>query len=96
MDKFLGHSIGYWIKLNSQARSLGIDKYIEEIVELRGKIHFYESRLREMAKILPKETEYKDPTLQTEEAMTANHQEDTDMEARLDDTQTDDINSDNY
>lgn len=32
---------------------------------------------------------------ETEEAMTANHQEDTDMEARLDDTQIDDISSDN-
>lgn len=51
MDQFLGHEISYWLELEKRAKSLEAVKFIEEIVELRGKIAFYESRIEQMHKV---------------------------------------------
>lgn len=50
---FLGHSADYWMDL--ERRFLEVQEnprcgeLLEEIVKLRGKISFYESRIAEMA-----------------------------------------------
>ncbi len=49
---YLGHPIEYWIELQDKADQLGVVKWLEEIAELRGKVSFYESRVKEMNKFL--------------------------------------------
>lgn len=50
MDKFLGHTIEYWIELDKKAEDLGVVNWLAEIAELRGKVSYYESRIEEMNK----------------------------------------------
>lgn len=45
---FLGKDTAYWMELQQRAEELKVDKLIEEISMLRGKISFYESRLDEL------------------------------------------------
>lgn len=47
-DMFLGHTVAYWMDLNKRPRELAVEDLIEEIVKLRGKISFYESRISDM------------------------------------------------
>lgn len=51
---FLGHEIPYWLELEKKARKLKEVSLIEEISFLRGKVNFYESRLRQMNELLTK------------------------------------------
>jgi hypothetical protein len=49
---FLGHTFKYWNELNSKAEaihdgSLYLPRLLEEIAELRGKVSFYEARVKE-------------------------------------------------
>ena len=48
MDTYLGHDIKYWSELESKAQELGAVKWLEEIADLRAKVSFYESRIKEM------------------------------------------------
>jgi hypothetical protein len=48
MTEFLGHSIGYWLELESLVVQKGVSRLIQEIVDLRSKVSFYESRVEEM------------------------------------------------
>ncbi len=47
-DLFLGQSIEYWIELERQTKSLNYTHLIEEIARLRGRVSFYEQRIKEM------------------------------------------------
>ena len=52
--KFLGHSAGYWIELEKKAEILDVADFIQEIADLRGKVNFYESRIRQMCLVMKK------------------------------------------
>jgi hypothetical protein len=55
MDKdtlFMGHKIDYWLELEQRANTLDSSKWIEEISKLRGKISFYESRVKQMVEVI--------------------------------------------
>ena len=43
--EFFGHTTSYWLELQRRAAELDITDWIEEVVELRGRVAFYESRL---------------------------------------------------
>jgi hypothetical protein len=52
-DKFLGESIPYWIELRRRVDCAGLNSLrtsalLAEIHELRGRLSFYESRIKEM------------------------------------------------
>lgn len=47
-DKFLGQEIKYWVELQKKAEELGVVDWLKEIAELRAKVGFYESRIKEM------------------------------------------------
>jgi hypothetical protein len=52
-DRFLGESIGYWIELRRRVEMTGLTSIrtsalVAEINELRGRLSFYESRIKEM------------------------------------------------
>jgi hypothetical protein len=48
MDTYLGHDIKYWLELQKKAEELKVVDFIQEIADLRGKISFYESRIKQM------------------------------------------------
>ena len=54
IDSYLGKKYSYWLELNkriSEAPNLDIlevERLLNEIIELRGKVDFYESRIKEM------------------------------------------------
>lgn len=54
METYMGHKVSYWMELQRRVDQLGKkdEMYIEEICELRGKISFYEDRIKEMNKLL--------------------------------------------
>lgn len=52
MDKYLGHEMSFWIELKRRAEENNMTANLDEIVELRGKLNFYESRIKEMAKFV--------------------------------------------
>lgn len=52
MDKFLGHDIGFWIELKKRAEELNAVDLLDEVVNLQGKIAFYESRIRQMNEVM--------------------------------------------
>lgn len=52
MDTFMGQSIAYWVELHKKARILNVVKWLEEIAELRAKVSFYESRIKEMTNFM--------------------------------------------
>lgn len=48
---FLGQSLQYWLELQHRFATeipLSSPDLLEEIVELRGRINFYESRIKDM------------------------------------------------
>jgi proteasome assembly chaperone (PAC2) family protein len=45
---FLGKPLEYWIELDKRANNIELLDYIQEIAELRSKVSFYESRLKQM------------------------------------------------
>jgi len=58
MEEFLGHSIGYWLELQKRVDEKDVKRGadIEEIVWLRGKISYYESRMKEMQEVSLRKT----------------------------------------
>jgi len=46
---FMGQDEAYWIELKNRAEELDVTKLIKEIIDLRGTIAFYESRIAEIA-----------------------------------------------
>ena len=55
MSEFLGHTLGYWIELDQRflrEQGMGAPALLQEIVELRSKVSFYESRIRQMATVM--------------------------------------------
>lgn len=59
MDRFLGHEIKYWLELQKMAEEINATDFIQEIVELKGKISFYESRIEQMSHLLPQKAAIK-------------------------------------
>lgn len=59
MEQFLGEPVPYWIELNRRFSELNPGDWLrcrellKEVIELQGKVAFYESRIREMASSLP-------------------------------------------
>ncbi len=45
---FLGKPFSYWIKLNDEILEKGTDELLQEVIVLRGKVSYYESRIKEM------------------------------------------------
>lgn len=52
LDKYLGEKPNFWLELKKDAEKEGKTNYIREIANLRGKISFYESRIKEMSEIM--------------------------------------------
>ena len=48
LSKFMGYSVDYWLELQKHAKEMKTVELIEEIAKLRGKLHFYESRIQQM------------------------------------------------
>ncbi len=53
-DQFLGKPIKYWIELDKNIKEMSYEGLIKELVELRGKISFYESRIQEINNVMNK------------------------------------------
>jgi hypothetical protein len=51
-DKFLGHTVQYWLELNKRPKEIKAEELIEEIVELKGQLSFVQSRLEQISQIL--------------------------------------------
>ena len=51
MEMFLGKTIEYWMQLEGDAKLNKTFDYFTEVVMLRAKVYFYESRLDEMNKL---------------------------------------------
>lgn len=54
MTSFMGHDASFWIELKQRLAKEcppGTAELLEEIVALRGKIAFYEERIRQMAAV---------------------------------------------
>ena len=47
--QFMGKPIGYWLELQERAEELGAVDLLAEVAELRAKISYYESRIRQMS-----------------------------------------------
>jgi len=45
---FLGETIEFWRELQCKANELGVVDWLKEIATLRGKVSFYESRIKEL------------------------------------------------
>lgn len=52
MDEFLGHPIKYWVELERKQLQSGTSDLIQEIADLRGKVSFYESRIKQMKEFM--------------------------------------------
>ena len=55
--EILGEPIEYWIKLKEDLRKAGpsAERFFKETLTLRAKISFYESRIKEMVKMMEHE-----------------------------------------
>ena len=51
---FLGKPFGYWIEVSKRIDSLNVSDFIKEIADLRGKVSFYEERVRQMNELMNK------------------------------------------
>lgn len=51
MEYFFGHTCEYWLELQRRVSPPEHRELIEEIARLRGRISFYESRIKDMAKL---------------------------------------------
>jgi hypothetical protein len=55
--EFLGHPVDYWMELDRRFTEDGApdrSALLQEVVDLRGKVAFYESRIEQMATLLPR------------------------------------------
>ena len=55
---FCGHPFSYWLELERRFKNgypLSQSRLIEEIADLRGRVSFYEDRIKEMAQVAKKE-----------------------------------------
>lgn len=53
MYLFLGKDIDYWLALQEMLDTTGIpEDLLEEVIKLRGKVSFYESRIKELHKAI--------------------------------------------
>lgn len=52
---FCGRDVDYWLELESRKNPAQLDDLLIEIHGLRGKISFYESRIRDMMVFVNKE-----------------------------------------
>lgn len=63
MNEFFGKPISYWVEVQKQILNLNLEdqifenakirsEYIEEIANLRRKVSFYESRIKDMNRIM--------------------------------------------
>jgi hypothetical protein len=48
MEEYLGHNINYWIELQRKAAHLDVVDWLQEIGNLRAKVSFYESRIKQL------------------------------------------------
>jgi len=48
----LGHTNEYWLELNKTARTLDVEKLLEEVVELRGQLDFVKNRLKQIGCVI--------------------------------------------
>jgi hypothetical protein len=51
LTKFMGYPVDYWLELHKHAKEMKTVDLIEEIAKLRGKLNFYESRIKQMEDI---------------------------------------------
>lgn len=54
--EFMGRSYGFWAELERQKGNLDDHSLMEELVKLRAKKSFYESRIKAMAKVMARDT----------------------------------------
>ena len=54
MEKYLGHDANYWLELERKAVKLEAVDFLEEIAKLRGKVSYYESRIKEINEFMIK------------------------------------------
>lgn len=54
IDLFLGHPMNYWLELEKWAKLNNASDLIQEIADLRGKIGFYESRIKQLNEFMNK------------------------------------------
>lgn len=48
-DNFYGKSFEYWLELEKRSKENKLDNnLLEEVIQLRGKVSYYESRIKEM------------------------------------------------
>lgn len=54
IEHFLGHTAEYWIMLEKAAndRDPNVNELLVEVLQLRGKISFYEARIKQMADVM--------------------------------------------
>ena len=50
MDTFLGEKVGFWIALKERINKIDATDMMREIVSLRARVSFYESRFDETQK----------------------------------------------
>lgn len=51
-DNFLGHPINYWLELERKTLQSGTTDLLQEIADLRSKVSFYESRIKQMKEFM--------------------------------------------
>ena len=56
---FMGHTVAYWVELETGTFKKGTRELIEEIAELRSKVSFYESRINEISNFMNRNLEVK-------------------------------------
>lgn len=49
---FYGEPLDFWIELKRQSEEMNFCHLIKEIAELRSKVNFYESRIKELSKFM--------------------------------------------
>lgn len=54
IEYFLGHTAEYWLLLEKAAseRDPNVNELLVEVLQLRGKISFYEARIKQMADVM--------------------------------------------
>lgn len=50
---YMGHDVNYWLELKMRADENKLDSnLLEEVIKLKGKVAFYESRIKQMTEIM--------------------------------------------
>ncbi len=52
MEEFLGESFDFWVGIREELEKEGTTDLYREIIKLRGKINFYESRIKQLVTIM--------------------------------------------